>query len=502
MKKTHTSIRTKILGCFAFLMLLVLISQLVFNLFLARPYFIWQKKNTIESSFYEVKKNYTDDLNDVSSIAMDLQNVHSIQTVLMIDNEVVYSTSPFNKMDKMSDKPFLPDEPNLSENYNFSETPKTIVTEQREEGMSTLQLTGRFDYNGDDVDVIMTLSVSSIDNSISMFTQISIMISVAALILGVIIAFLFSKSITSPITSVERVAKNLSNLDFSEFADETASTRELSNLAVSINTMSTKLKNSIEELQIANEALKKDIDYQKQIEQLRREFIANVSHEMKTPLGLLQIYSENLKCNIDGIDKDYYCDVIIEETNNLNEMVKSMLDISSIESGLSKMNFENFDFSELCEQTFSKYVPVFQDYDVSVNIDSGVNINGDRKYLEQAIKNYVANAVNHTDNGKKIEITLSKGVDDATLYVKNQGKNIAESDIDNIWVAFYKSDKARTRTENNNVGLGLYIEKTVIDKHFGKYGVKNVEDGVEFYFSLPLNKNQSKMLTDESNLPS
>ncbi len=480
------SIRTRILACFAILMLLVIISQLVFNIFLAKPYFMHQKMNIIENSFYEVKDNYSDDLTDVNSIAVDLQNTHSIQMTLKKGEEVLYTTEheDFEKKGpkNLHNNDFAPND------MEYTETPKTIILDEKDNDLSIIQLTGRFEYNGEDIDVTMSLQIASIDNSVSLFTQVSTMISLAVLLIGIVIAVLLSKSITAPITSVEKVAQNLSNLDFSEYADETVSSRELSNLAVSINTMSRKLKSSIEELQIANEALKKDIDYQKQIEQLRREFIANVSHEMKTPLGLLQLYSENLKNNVEDIDKDYYCDVIIEETNNLNEMVKSMLDISSIESGLSKMNFEPLDFSQLCSQTVSKFAPMLQDYDVHINIDNGININGDKKYLEQAIKNYISNAVNHTEYGRKIEISLINQENDILFTVKNQGKNIDSADIPHIWTAFYKSDKARTRTQNN-VGLGLYIVKTVIEKHFGDYGVINTADGVEFYFTLPKKDN-------------
>lgn len=477
------SIRTRIFACFGLLMLLIVISQTVFNLFLAKPYFVQKKISVIESSFYELSNNYSDNLNEVNTLAMDLQDTHSIKITLLKNSEIIYSNSRF-EMERKNHR-LSPDEIFNPDDISFSETPETVVMNEDENGMSTIRLTGKFSYNNEDINVVMSLPIASIDNSVSMFMQVSMIISAFALFIGIIISIMLSKSITSPITSVEKVAQSLSNLDFSEYADESVSSRELSNLAVSINAMSYKLQNSIEQLQIANKALQKDIDYQKQIEKLRREFIANVSHEMKTPLGLLQIYTENLKNNIDDIDKDYYCDVIIEETNNLNEMVKSMLDISSIESGLSKMSFKTFDLSELCSQTISKFSPVFQDYTVCVCIERKISIDGDKKYLEQAIKNYISNAVNHTQKGNKIEISLINQNDTVLFSVENQGKHIDDADISNIWDAFYKSDKARTRT-NNNVGLGLYIVKTVIDRHSGKYGVENTPNGVKFYFSLPI----------------
>lgn len=171
-----------------------------------------------------------------------------------------------------------------------------------------------------------------------------------------------SKNISKPITDIEAVSKKIAALDFSYVADENCSAAELASLAKSINQMSGQHSFNMQQLTKANEQLQKDIEYRKQIEHYRREFIAGVSHEMKTPLALLQIYTENLKSNISGIDKDYYCDTIVEETENLSRMVSDMLEISSVDSGFITLSSEDVDVAELCRNILREYQPVLGEY--------------------------------------------------------------------------------------------------------------------------------------------
>lgn len=528
--KKSISIRTKIASCFALLMLLLIISQIVFNVFLLKPYFTYTKKKVIEKAFYEISENYTGSTSDIDELANSLQNTHSIKLILFDENGIIYTTGFANNQqflppadikapdsstvkppeqsnsDKSSDDKSASDNSDNSDNSTqppangeremqipggaeFTEVP-TISTVDRGMGdEQELQLTGKFDCDGVTFYVLLTLPMESIESSVALFTKVSAVISAAVLAIGIVIAVILSNSLTRPIKSVEQVAKSLSDLDFSKLADENVTTSELASLAKSINAMSVKLKNSIDELQIANDNLKKDIDYKNKIEQMRRQFIANVSHEMKTPLGLLQIYCANLKNNINGVDKEYYCDVIIEETEKLNDMVISMLDISSIESGLSKMEFADTDISAAARETAAKFITAYDECEFDADIDDSLTVSGDLKHIEQAMNNYISNAVTHTENGEKIKISLKKEGNRAVFSVENAGKAIADEDIEHLWDPFYKSDKARTRTQNN-VGLGLYIVKTIIEKHMGEYGVENTQNGVRFYFSLPLAPNK------------
>ncbi|MCD7722970.1 MAG: HAMP domain-containing histidine kinase [Clostridiales bacterium] len=524
--KKSISIKTWLIICFAFVIVFIIVAQSVFNLLFLEPLFIYHGKLSIEKSFYTVKESYSDsgDFSELNDLAIILENKYGIKLTLMTEDGSIYSSEytnfefeqQFGGMQRGEDAPEADSEPPEADGeatdsqllekenaetgdsslkslgqflgYNtddFSQEPEIKISEQSRDGKSIV-LTGKFTQDDKDVYVIMSISLESISSTVTVFSQMSAGILAFALIIAIIISVFISKWIARPVVDVEGVAEKIAQLDFDSRANETVPLKELGSLAVSVNSMSDSLKETIEDLRVANEALQKDLDYQKHIEKMRREFIANVSHEMKTPLGLLQIYSENLKNNVENIDKDRYCDVIIEETENLNEMVMSMLDISSIENGLSKMNFEIADLSELCNETAGKFTPMLEKFVVSSTIESEIYVTADKKYIEQAMKNYISNAINHTPNGGKIEISLKKDGGSAVFTVKNEGRNIADEDIANLWDAFYKSDKARTRTPGNNVGLGLYIVKTVIEKHSGEYGVRNIQGGVEFYFTLPV----------------
>jgi signal transduction histidine kinase len=286
---------------------------------------------------------------------------------------------------------------------------------------------------------------------------------------------MFARNFSRPIQNITEVARNVALMNFKVRAEENLSTTELRDLSYSINLMADNLKKLISDLQTSNEKLQADFDKQIRLDKMRREFVANVSHELKSPLHLLLMYTENLKNNVDNIDKDYYCNTIIEETNRLNDMVKSLLDLSAIENGLEKMRKETLNLSELSENVISKSNLLFQKATVSASIEKDIFVEGDSRYMEQVIKNYFANAVAHTPENGRILITLMQKENDAIFSVFNEGSTIAEEDILHIWESFYKTDKARTREDETHVGLGLYIVKSIMQAHGGDYGVKNID---------------------------
>lgn len=497
--KGKISIRNKTIVCFTVLIVTIIIAQLIFNLFLLKPFVSYTKTKVIENSFNSLKTDYNGKVNNIYQLAEEIQNKHGIKIVLFDHDELIYTTgfssnqqfnipmNPALRGQKPKNSPPGNDRFGgfINNTDDFKETPTVEKTGYKDD-IGQLVLKGKFVFDGNEVYVVMTLPMESIDTSVSLYTKVSSVIALFALIIGILLAITFSNSLTKPITSVEKVAHSLSDLDFSVLANENVSTAELASLAKSINAMSLKLKISIEDLQIANDELKKDIDYKNQIEDMRRQFVANVSHEMKTPLGLLQIYCENLKNNVDGIDKEYYCNVIIEEVQSLNDMVLSMLDISSIESGLSKMTFEKFDLSMLCKDIAVKFRNAYETHIINFDIENNIFVSGDVKYISQAINNYILNAVSHTQSGCRIEIFLKKAENSAMFSVFNEGEIIDSYSFENIWEPFFKSDKARTRNGNNNTGLGLYIVKTIIEKHNGRVNVQNEANGVNFSFTIPI----------------
>lgn len=381
-------IRNKILIAICSLILLSLVGQIVFNQFLSKSFFVRQQKSMIAESYEQIKTGYGDDLDAVNDIAENLQDTYGIKTVISDNGEIVYSSGYSFMMQRQR-----PGMNPIFRNAEFTSTPTVSLIEGKGVLGDTdrLQLAGSFYHKGEEIRVLMTLQIAAIDNSVSVFTEANIYISIAVLIIGVLIALVVSKTISKTITNIEAVSKKIAKLDFSYFADERDSTLELASLAQSVNQMSRQLDRNMRELTAANEQLQKDIEYRKQIEGYRREFIAAVSHEMKTPLALLQIYTENLKNNIQGIDRDYYCDTIIEETEKLSKLITQMLEISSIDNGFLKLNFEDLDIAELCRDILREYQPILEEYQTSIDLEESAVVYGDIKYLEQVIKNILKN---------------------------------------------------------------------------------------------------------------
>ena len=473
----------------------IFILQLLFGLFLSKEFFLIERKNEMKNLFNTLKVEYTDDAFELSRITEIGENIHNIRVAVFDEQTVVYSSMQSGEGFEYFGQPFffnnerLPNDilpPNDAPPLDFaqfSENPEVVSLEFQDR---SLVLQGKILYNGEDRYILLSSSVESIESSVLMFTKVNSLISLVMLAAGIIFAYFVAKSINKPIKNIEAVSKEISDLNFAKRADETVSAPELKSLAKSVNTMSDKLYKTIIELKEANEKLSADIDYQKRIEKMQRDFIGNVSHEMKTPLCLLQMYAENLKNDVEGIDKEYYCQTIVDETERLNEMVRNMLDISSIENEISHMDEENLDFSELCRNTVSKMDILFGSLCCESEVESGLFVRGDKKYLEQAIKNYLSNAATHTDEGKKIKISLCREKEEAVFRVFNEGNRIDPEKLPHIWERFYKTDESRVRNEISHAGLGLYIVKTVIEKHGGSCSAENTADGVAFEFRLPL----------------
>ena len=220
---------------------------------------------------------------------------------------------------------------------------------------------------------------------------------------------------------------------------------------------------------------------------MRKEFLSNVSHELKTPIALIQGYAEGLKecINDEAESRDFYCEVIIDEAAKMNNMVKKLLTLNQLEFGNDQISMECFDLTELVRGVVNSAQLLADQKDAQILFvqDTSVYVWGDEFKIEEVVTNYVSNAINHIDGERKIEIKMQRREGQIRLSVFNTGKPIPEEDIDKIWIKFYKVDKARTR-EYGGSGIGLSIVKAIMESMNQKFGVKNYENGVEFWFEL------------------
>lgn len=262
---------------------------------------------------------------------------------------------------------------------------------------------------------------------------------------------------------------------------------EIGELGRSINTLSDKLETTISELKSANIELEKDIKQKTEAEQMRREFLANVSHELKTPIALIQGYAEGLADNVndDEESRQFYCEVIIDEAKKMNNMVKKLLTLNELEFGNSNMELSRFDIVSLVKSAADSVELLAKQKNITIvfNGTDPAYVWADEYMIEEVITNYLSNAVNHCKDPNVIDISFGRHDKKIKISIFNTGDIINEADINSIWDKFYKVDKARTR-EYGGSGIGLSIVKAIMESHNEEYGVTNHSTGVEFWFEL------------------
>ena len=309
--------------------------------------------------------------------------------------------------------------------------------------------------------------------------------SVLILAAGALVWY-FSKKLTDPIRELANLSDKMANLDF-EAKYTSGGKNEIGELGANFNRMSSRLESTISELKKANNSLLKDIEQKEKMEEMRNEFLGNVSHELKTPIALIQGYAEGLKdgVNDDAESRDFYCDVIMDEAMKMNQMVKNLLTLNQLEFGDEDISFERFDLAALIRGVLQSMEILAQQDELKIIFrqESPVYVWADEFKTEQVVRNYVSNAFHHASGDKVIEVKIQKEGKKARTSVFNTGTPIPEEDLKHIWEKFYKVDKAHTREYGGN-GIGLSIVKAIMESFHQEYGVKNYDNGVEFWFEL------------------
>lgn len=334
--------------------------------------------------------------------------------------------------------------------------------------------------------IFIRSNYSNISESTGISNRFLAFTGIIIVILGSIAMFIFSNSLTKPILRLSKISTEMSELKFeTRYTDKRKD--EIGILGNSINMLSDRLENTISELKTANNELKNDIAKKDETDRMRREFLSNVSHELKTPIALIQGYAEGLADNVndDEESRNFYCEVIIDEAQKMNKTVKKLLTLNELEFGNTTPEFERFNIVDLVDSLAQSVDILVQQKKgrLIVNKPDPIYVWADQYMIEEVITNYLSNALNHLEGRNIIDISFMIKHNRLRVSVFNTGKNIPEEDLEHIWDKFYKVDKARTR-EYGGSGIGLSIVKAIIDLHNGSCGVKNHEAGVEFWFEL------------------
>ena len=343
-----------------------------------------------------------------------------------------------------------------------------------------------------DLELNMATPTADLQESARISNNVLIAIGGAVIVISGIISSFVSRKFTAPILELNAIAQKMSNLDFSQKYQINDTEDEINNLGKSINTMSDKLEKTIQQLTVNNNELEKDIERKSKIDEMRKQFISDVSHELKTPIALIQGYAEGLIENVstDEESRRFYAEVILDETNKMDRLVKQLLELMKLEYGKKEFNNEKFDINELINEVIRKCEVMLQKNNIQVEFESKkpIYVWADEFYIEQVVTNYFTNAIKHTEeigNNKKIKITVKQLNDKMRITVFNTGKTIPEEDLTRIWGRFYKVDSSRNR-QDGGTGIGLALVKAIMNNYQNEYGVNNKKDGVEFYFDVDI----------------
>ena len=492
--KRHYSLRVKMTLTLTVLTCLTIFILWLFNQLFLENYYIASKLDILDKTYQIVNRSYNNDS------GLSDKEQHEIQRLSETNNVRVYVITDdlrleYPKVDKegheynsifsvLQDYFFRGINKDLTaKELEVLETYSIYKLHDRRMDTSYLELVGRLD---NDYIVYARTNLESIQENVIISNKFLGLVGLGVAVLGTIFMFYFTNRFTKQILVLSEIAKKMTDLDFT-VKYQVKTEDEIGLLGTSINTLSEKLEETISELKSVNNELRLDIKNKIKINERQQEFVSNVSHELKTPIAIIQGYAEGLKENVyeDEKSRDLYCDVIIDETRKMNNMVKGLISLSQLESGDSQIEFEYFDIVMVINSIINTNSLMFEQKNINCifNHTAPLYVWGDIYMIEEVLTNYISNAINHAQGSKIIKINLEQKDEVVRVSIFNTGPNIPENELDKVWDKFYKVDKARTR-EYGGSGIGLSIVKAIMTSLNQNFGVTNYKDGVEFWFEL------------------
>ena len=488
--KTH-SIRFEISSAFIFTLIMAFGFCLVINLFFMEQFYVQNKREAIIQAYRSIAQAISD--GDITSEEFDVEITHICERynieMIVLDADSLTIKSSANNAEQLTkilwDNILDSGNNNDKEIIDIGEGYTLQIEKDRATGRKYLEMWG---VVGAGNLILVRSTMESIKDSVSISNTFMAYVGVIAIVVGSVVILYISKKITDPIKRLYLISDKMKNLNFeAKYENSENYNNEIDILGQNMNELSETLEQTIKELKNANITLKQDIAQKEEIDEMRKEFLSNVSHELKTPIALIQGYAEGLRegINDDPESRDFYCDVIMDEASKMNMMVKKLLTLNQLEFGNEKANMDRFDIVEMVRNYIKSAELLARQKEATIQFDveEPIFVWGDEFKVEEVLQNYYSNALNHIDGEKIIEIKVVKLDNHARVSVFNTGKPIPKESIGHIWEKFYKVDKARTR-EYGGSGVGLSIVKAIMESMNQAYGVINYDNGVEFYFEL------------------
>lgn len=494
-KNALKSVRVKLFMTLSFVILLIILFLILVNNFVFGQFYLFSKTRSLKSVYSVVNNYYNMNQNiDLESQLETMAINNDFDILIKNDQNVnIYTSnkdffSTLGEMNEMTSR-FNANSGEIIENEEKFNIKKI---KDNKNGITYILLSATLD-NG--YLLYVRMPITSIQESVKISNNFLYLMAGFTILIAAVIVSYVSRRFGDPISELNDIAKKMSNLDFSQKYQITEVDDEINNLGKSINAMSDKLESTIKQLRRTNIELEKDIEEKSKIDEMRKSFISDVSHELKTPIALIQGYSEGLLENVnsDEENRKFYAEVILDETNKMDRLVKQLLELMKLEYGKREFQDKTFNIVELEKEVIRKSRVMLEEKQAEIKLQTPeeINVYADDFYIEQVISNYITNAIKHVkevEGEKYIQIKNEVNIEKNKVRIKvfNTGSKIAEENIAKIWKRFYKIDESRNR-EDGGTGIGLSFVKAIMNNYGNTYGVINKENGVEFYLELDLN---------------
>ena len=309
---------------------------------------------------------------------------------------------------------------------------------------------------------------------------------ILVILLVIMIDFLLGRFISDPISEICEMAHRAARLDFS-LPCQITSKDEFGELAANLNKMSENLQDTLEKLEKANLQLEKDVQQERKLLRERKELTDHLSHEMKTPIGVIRAYAEGIQDETDEEKRQKYSEIIISETERMGTLITTLLDLSALENGAVSLMPERFDFVEFVETIAGRLLIDMPETDFELQYklpENKVFVYTDKQRMEQVLNNFIVNAKKNVSPKGILCLSLVEQNNMLHFSIYNEGVSIPPENLSKVWKKFYRDKTAKY----SGSGLGLAIVAQILSMQNLEYGAENISGGVRFFFSIPITK--------------
>lgn len=479
------------------LLLGLIAATLIFQTFFFEAFYEKKKQTNLIKEINRFKGAYSFNIESTSGMAAALKNfetkTNSKIAIFSLDGS--FTILPEKSLKDSEDvqvltnffKSILSDSNYLNKVLNNSKTlikifESTISNDKKIGVVSPMSITSK-----NDSIVVAVASIQPIKEASDVIDEFFAYIFIGFIFIAIFLSSIYSNLISKPLIKINNVAKKMAKMDFNEKCVVDRED-EIGNLASTLNFLSSNLDGALRDLKEKNKKLEMDIERERNLELMRKDFVDSVSHELKTPIGIIEGYAEGIKDGIvSGDNVDIYLETIIDESKKMSILVSNMLELSRLESGVLKPKLEIFNINRLIKKVINKLSVDSIEHNLNLIFNENTDysyVNADIFQIEQVLTNLITNAIKYTPPNNNIIVSISEINSKYMVSIINEGGKIEDSDLNKLFNKFYRADKSRKRT-NNSTGLGLSIVKNILELHNFEFSLGNIKNGVEFVFYMP-----------------